>query len=178
MGCKIALIGSHSTGKTVLVKRLAEITKIPVIEELARDYDMNTLDIYEYKFFQKQLLLKQIESEMALKLSNGSFISDRSTIDNMAYFLLKCKEVSTDEEEMRYVEVAIENALSYDYIFYIPIEFPMDTSDDFRFKDELFREQVDEKIVQIIGLFKIDAITISGTLEERVSSILEAIKWN
>ena len=178
MDRKIALIGSHGTGKTSVVERLAEITKLPVIEELARNYDMNTPDMNEYKFFQKQLLLEQIKAEMALKLSNGSFISDRSTIDNMAYFLLKCENVSTEEEKTRYVNIAIQNALLYNYLFYIPIEIPLDNNDEFRFNDEIFRSQVDDKIVQIIELFKLHVITIRGSLDERISTILEMIEWN
>lgn len=178
MNHKMALIGSHGTGKTSVVNRLAEITKIPVIEELARNYDMNTLDMNEYKFFQKQLLLEQIKAEMALKLSNGSFISDRSTVDNMAYFLLKFESVLPHEEITRYVDIAIKNALLYDYLFYIPIEIPLDSSDDFRFKSESFQREVDDKILHIIKLFELPVITVSGSLEERVSTILEVIKWS
>lgn len=175
---RIALIGSHGTGKTSVIKRLSEITKFPVIEELARNYDMNTSNMDEYKFFQKQLLLEQIKAEMALKLSNGSFISDRSTIDNMAYFLLKCKGNLTPEEKRRYVGIAAINALLYTHIFYIPIEFKMDTDDVFRFKSVLFQKQIDEKIIELVKLFEIHVITIRGSLDERVSTILEMIEWN
>ncbi|MCK4666002.1 ATP-binding protein [Candidatus Dependentiae bacterium] len=174
---RIALIGSHGTGKTSIIERLAEITKLPVIEELARNYNMNTSDLDEYKFFQKQLLLEQIKAEMALKLSNGSFISDRSTIDNMAYFLLKCEENSTPEERTRYADIAIKNALLYDYIFYVPIEFEMDTSNEFRFKDILFQREIDEKILHLIKLFEINVTVVKGSLDERVSTIIDVIKW-
>jgi len=174
---RIALIGSHSTGKSCVVEELAHIIKIPVINELARGYDLNTNDINKYKHYQKQILLEQIKSETSLILSNGNFISDRSTIDNAAYYLLKCQNVTTLEERKRYCELAMHNSLHYTHLFYIPIEIPMQ-SDGFRFENELFRSQIDDKILEIISYFNISVITLSGSLDERVSTILEMIKWS
>ena len=174
---RIALIGSHGTGKTSIVEELARITKIPIIEELARNYNMNTPDMDEYKHYQKQLLLEQLKAEAALFLSKGSFISDRSSIDNTAYFLLKCYENSTREEKRRYTQIAIHNSLRYTHLFYVPIEIPLPKDDGFRFKGELFRESVDKRINDIIRYYGVEVTPVTGSLNERVSKILEVIEW-
>lgn len=173
---RIGIIGAHGVGKSSVVEELVGITKIPVIKEIARRYSLNS-NINEYKFYQKQILLEQIKEETSLILSNGNFISDRSTIDNLAYFLLKCKEVSIPEERKRYCEIAMYNTLHYSHLFHIPIEIPLQP-DGFRFQDKLFQSQINDKIIQLTELFEIDVITITGSLEERVSTVLEMIEWN
>ena len=174
---RIALVGSHGTGKTSVVKKLAEITKLPVIEEIARRYDLNTPDMYEYKQYQKQLLIEQIKAEVTIFLSKGSFISDRSSIDNMAYYLLKCKGVSSPEERGRYAKTAMHNALLYTHLFYIPIEFSIPEDDGFRFKGEIFRKDIDNKVNDIFNYYGVDIFVLRGSINERVSTVLEAIEW-
>ena len=175
---RIALIGSHGTGKTSIVEELVRITNLPIIEEIARNYDMNTTNINEYKHYQKQLLLEQIKTETHLILSKGNFISDRSSIDNMAYFWLKCKTNATKQEMVRYGQIAIHNSLRYSHLFYVPIEIPLPTNDEFRFEDEAFQRDIDSKIIEILSKFGVGVITIRGTLNERVRSILEAVDWS
>ena len=175
---RIALIGSHGTGKTSIVEELVRITRLPIIEEIARNYDMNTSNIYEYKHYQKQLLLEQIKTETSLILSKGSFISDRSSIDNMAYFLLKCKLNATKQELVWYSQIAIHNSLRYSHLFYVPIEIPLPTDDEFRFEDEMFQKNIDREINEIISRFGVGVITIRGSLKERVKTILEVIDWS
>lgn len=175
---RIALIGSHGTGKTSVVEELVRITKLPIIEEIARNYDMNTSNVDKYKHYQKQLLLEQIRTETSLILSKGNFISDRSSIDNMAYFWLKCKSNATKQEMVRYGQIAIHNSLRYSHLFYVPIEIPLPTDDGFRFEDEAFQRDIDSKINEIISKFGVGVITIRGTLDERVKTVLEAVDWS
>ena len=176
MDLRVALIGSHGTGKTSIVNKIAEITNLILIDEIARKYNMNTSDMGEYKIYQRKILTKQIKTENEHILSCGNFISDRSTIDNMAYYLLKCKDVTTFEERQRYCEIAIGNIEKYSHLFYVPIEFTL-RDDKFRFLDKKFQHQVDEEILAIISHFKLNVHFISGSLDQRVSKILEVIKW-
>lgn len=176
MDCKVALIGTHGTGKTSIIKKIVETTNLCSINEIARGFDMNTSDMGEYKIYQRKILAEQIKKEIELILLCGNFISDRSTIDNMAYYLLKCKDVTTKYERERYCKIAIENAQKYSHLFYIPIEFELE-DDEFRFLDKKFQQQVDEEILAIISHFKLNVHFISGSLDQRVSKILEVIKW-
>lgn len=98
MDYRIALIGSHGTGKSSMLEKIVKATNLCPIKEVAREYDMNVTDMGAYKILQGKILTQQIKRETELILSCGNFISDRSTIDNMAYFLLKCKDVTTTEE--------------------------------------------------------------------------------
>lgn len=173
---RIALIGSHGTGKTSIVNELFRITKIPVIEELARGYNLNTSDMYEYEEFQHILLLEQIKSETLRILLEGSFISDRSSIDSVAYYFLKCKEISSIEDRRRYVEVAVHNSLHYTHLFYVPIEIPL-KPDGFRFESKRFQRDIDDMIKQLIQDYDMNIITLTGSLDERIKKTLEEINW-
>lgn len=176
MDYKIALLGSHGTGKTSIMEKIVKITALCSIDEIARGYNMNTSDMGEYKIYQRKILAEQIKKENELTLWCGNFISDRSTIDNMAYYLLKCGDVTTKHERQRYCEIAIKNVEKYSHLFYVPIEFALE-DDKFRFLDKNFQHQVDEEILSIISHFKINVNFISGTLDQRVLKILEVIKW-
>lgn len=83
---RIAIIGTHGTGKTTLAKMLSSIFKIPILKELARNHDIRNADPDEYVKIQKDILIEQIASERKYQ----NFISDRSTIDNLAYWIHRC----------------------------------------------------------------------------------------
>jgi nicotinamide riboside kinase len=86
---KIYFSGSHSTGKSTLVRYVSETYKLPKISETARSilserelqldtlrYDMDTVDSYQIEVFNRQL---------AEEAKYKDFVSDRCLIDILAY---------------------------------------------------------------------------------------------
>jgi len=78
---KMAIAGSHSCGKTSLVKALSKKIEIPIINEIAATFLPETRLHIDTQY---KIMSKQIETEKEYK----SFLSDRSIIDNLAYSTL------------------------------------------------------------------------------------------
>jgi len=172
---KIAIIGTHSVGKTTLVNELKKYIDLPVISEIARDFPRDIIDnptnemIRQMNIFESQIYAEFCYYE--------NFISDRSTIDNAAYMIDALQKYGYNIPKKLFVNVvkhinkAINNSDYYDYLFYIPIEIPC-VDDGFRNTDEVERKNID---IIIKSLLK-NRIEITGTVKERVEKVLEIIK--
>lgn len=166
---RIALAGSHGTGKTTLLSETASALGLPALHELAREeikkrgklpHQMTPDELAD---FQATLLYDQVHAERTHK---SGFISDRSLLDVLAYSqgtkyydILKLKAKYVLEER------------PYDKVFYLPVEFPMQ-SDGVRKEDEEFRMEIDRRIKELLTEFKIDFSTVTGNIEERVAKII------
>lgn len=86
---KIYLSGSHSTGKSTLVRYISEKYKLQIVSEVARmilsekelNIDSLRADINLVNNYQQQVFSRQLAEEK--KYDN--FVSDRSLIDVLAY---------------------------------------------------------------------------------------------
>lgn len=173
---KIAIIGTHSTGKTTLLNELKKYIELPIITEIARKFSRDITDDPTMEMMrQSNIFCAQLMQE--IKYNNG-FLSDRSTIDNAAYMILALQKYGHQIPLKQYIYItkcikkAIEHGQDqYDYLFYIPVEF--DAIDDgFRNMDEVERENINF-IIKMSKPFK--TIEITGTVEERVNKVLEYI---
>lgn len=171
---KIAIIGTHSTGKTTLLKALKPHLNLSIITEIARQFPRDITDnpmaemTRQIDIFRKQFYTEKLYE---------NFISDRATVDNAAYMINALKIYGNLISPIMYINVikninkAINHAKEYDYLFYIPIEF--DTVDDgFRNTDNDERVLIDMIIKEIMP----ESVMITGTVEERVKKVLEVIK--
>ncbi len=119
MNKRIAIIGTHSTGKTTLAKALSKELNIPFIEECARNHDVKHASVEEYIKIQKDILTEQISAEN----KHLDFISDRSTIDNLAYWIHSCASRVDALTNMTYTRSALDNARNYTNVFLLVPEF-------------------------------------------------------
>jgi len=171
---KIAIIGTHSTGKTTLVNELKKHIDLPIISEVARNFPR---DITDNPINEMNRQMNIFRLQLSEELRHKIFISDRSTIDNAAYMIDALQKYGYYISKKLFVDVigciniAIENIDRYDYLFYIPIEFDC-VDDGFRNTDEVERENIDMIINKLVP----NKIVITGTIEERVKKVLEIIK--
>jgi nicotinamide riboside kinase len=172
---RIAIIGSQSTGKTTLAKQLSEHLNIQLISEIARRFDKNILSnktSAEYLLIQKELLKLQIEEESKLQ----NFVSDRSTVDNLAYWIHNCSEITNNIENALYIKKAIKNTTIYTHIFQlIPEFYPRD--DGYRDTNIIYQLQIAESIHTILHLNNIKHYRLTGTKEERLIKALEILNY-
>lgn len=106
---KIAIVGSHSCGKTSLVKELSKKVEIPIIHEIAATFLPDTRLHIDTQY---KIMSKQIETEKSYK----SFLSDRSVVDNLAYSSLIYTKDPTNFKN-KYAEC---RSLAYNHLVFKP----------------------------------------------------------
>ena len=171
---RIAIIGSQCTGKSTVAETLSEKLKIPRISEVARKFDKSMFVNKTNKEFcdlQRQILNMQLAEEA----KHTEFISDRSTVDNTAYWIHNCANIATIEENKAYVEKALENVKNYTHLFLLVPEFyPVD--DNFRDTNIIYQLQIAESIHTILHINSIRHHTLRGTHENRIKTALDVLK--
>jgi nicotinamide riboside kinase len=170
---KIAIIGSQSTGKSLIGKELSNRLNIPIITEIARRYDRNELlnvSSERYMILQKDILEQQIIAESQYK----EFISDRSSLDNLSYWINNCANRANLYDNDLYIKKAIENAKIYSHIFLlIPEFYPKD--DGFRSTDIIYQMRIDAIIQTILHLYGIKHYILTGSVDNRIKDAMKIL---
>ncbi len=160
---RIAVIGTHCTGKTSLAKALSEALDIPLLEECARNHEIKSASPLQYVEIQKRILAEQIAAELKFP----GFVSDRSTIDNLAYWLHSCAPIVDAHTNEIYIKKAMNNTRNYTHVFLLVPEF-YPREDGFRNTDIIYQLQIAETINTILYLNRIPHHVLSGTIDERL----------
>lgn len=164
---KIGLCGSHGVGKTSLIDEFVKlhpdhVSIIEGIRNVVVKYDIQK----EYNKGNETLQFIYAYNHIIQIQKLTDFVSDRTLIDNYAYYLsfdFKKKFKSI------YEDLVLSNLDNYDVICYIPIEFECE-NDNFRF-GKSFQKIIDDCILEIINNFNIDVVTISGSFENRLNQL-------
>lgn len=169
MTMKITVIGSHGTGKSTLAKALAKelncnyIHDIVIEEVLKKNFLINENTPPELQLW---MVMRQWELE---KTTPEDWVADKCLFDYLVYGDIVLK----DEEIKKIIKKVVEANASYDFIFYLPLEFPMEEN-GIRSKelqpvvDNCYREYLDKQGVE----HKI----LSGSAEERLNQALSYIR--
>jgi deoxyadenosine/deoxycytidine kinase len=164
---KIAITGSHSTGKTTLCEQLTKLyPDLYYIKETAREQiakfgklpqDMTTKERCK---FQEAVLDSQIEQE----LLHDDFIADRSVFDVLAYSQDLPSYKALYKKAIRHYDLN-----SYDHLFYIPIEFELE-NDGTRPLHLKYQKLIDIRIQDYLRWFKLlhEMFKLTGTVEQRI----------
>lgn len=168
---RIVIIGTHCTGKSTISKKISSILNIPLITECARNYDIPEHPCDKLTEIQRCILNDQLIEEQ----KNENFISDRSTIDNIAYWIHNSSEYVLNKENKEYIEKAIKNVHTYTSIFLLEPEFPL-VDDGFRSLDPIYQQRIDAIIKTILIVYDIQYTKVTGSIDERISKILETIR--
>jgi nicotinamide riboside kinase len=168
---RIAVVGTHGTGKTILAAELTRRLGLPLITERARwvarqmgigHAGQLARDRALAREFQRGVLREQIRAE------NGhpdGFVSDRSALDCYAYWVAYGLEGGPEYR-------ALCLSRPYDLLVYVPPEIPC-RADGFRSMDEPLRRLVDEFTRDLLCHCRYPVLPVAGSLEERAKSVLE-----
>jgi deoxyadenosine/deoxycytidine kinase len=172
MGVKVALIGTHGTGKTTLMNRvLTDYRKFDKMSDAFSDagamfkdklleiLDKNNLQLY---FYARHLYRVSI---------NDDFISDRSVLDALCYAKYENRKGNLSNTMMNFLEdKSFELLNQYDYLFWLRPEFEL-VGEDKRPVDKEYQLAIDNIFQEYIQSKDINIIRLSGTVEERYNII-------
>ncbi len=173
----IGFCGTMSTGKSTLVKVLAELPEFADFHistersKYLRDLGipLNSMsNIYGQVVFL---------SERLSELQNDFLITDRTIIDVMSFTSLST-EIS-EYDKNRFEVFAAPFIKQYDYIFYIAPEIELEDNGVRDINPE-FRMAIDNKIKHYLDYYGFNIKNykqISGTVEERVQQILNVVEF-
>jgi len=179
----IALCGTHGVGKSTLAqalfKELDNLYKVNVgfVDSVARDCPFPINEDTTVKS-QHWIITERIKRELELN-DKDIIICSRTVLDDFAYLLRFQKQMwrklgavlyqDAVDFERKIVEHWMHN---YNYIFYMPVEFKI-KSDDKRSDSAEFQRDIDKIILKELDGYNFS--TVSGSVEERLKTILNAI---
>ncbi len=169
---KIAFIGSHSVRKTNAVHAFASTIgragrSVEVGREVIR---FNPLGLNEGATPEAQLwvLMAQIQQELELRKRAEVLVTDRSVVDNFAYFLRV-----TDGADPFGVEPLIRSwAGTYDLFVRLLPDVAL-LADGVRSTNDAFRDEIETILDRIIPIY----IPAERLLTVRASDVTEAFDW-
>jgi len=170
---KIGLCGTMSVGKTTLVNALKELPEFKdYITRTERSKELMAMGI---PLNTDSTLKGQCVflAERAGELMEENIITDRTVIDVMAFADLS---TSMEDHEKFYLNATLFYLVDdYDILFYVSPEGVEIEDNGVRETNAEYRTAVDEKIKQIVGMYRADTVTISGTVEERIEQVKKAV---
>ena len=173
---KIGLCGTMSVGKTTLVNALKDVPEFKdYVTRTERSKELMAMGIplnTDSTVKGQSVFL----AERASELMEKNIITDRTIIDVMAF--AKCSESMYYFEADDFCQFASYMLEEYDYIFYVSPEGVEIEDNGIRETDADYRKMIDEEIQLLTTRYRHrvkNLIEISGSTEERIKSIKEAI---
>ena len=169
---RIAIVGSHSTGKTTLAIALSEILRIPyakrdfaidIAREIAPQKNMDQLLPLEHWKIQKRIL----QGYQKMLISHDPFVSDGTVFTWKPYteqFVGK-ELLSKESSYLNFLKILSALKKQYSHIFYLPPEIPL-VLDGFRSISNDVRLALDKAIVNELSSVKY--VKLTGTLQDRL----------
>lgn len=184
---KVTFVGAHGTGKTTLVNALREhMTSLGIMcsitPEVPRIVCENAGD---RTFFRRgnNSLLKQAVLLVGQPVYEGDtsagdesiLLCDRAILDHWAYTRHSFMQELESQNVLRPLDsIVAKHCRSYNFIFYVPIEFaPQD--DGTRESDREFQRAIDEEIRELLKTYKLAYHIINGTVPERVAQVMSVL---
>ena len=168
---KIGFCGTMSVGKTTLVNTLKNIPEFKDYHfATERSKYLNSLGIplnNDSTLKGQNIFL----AERCAELMNEDLITDRTVVDVMAFTKL-AKSISYIDGDA-FEEYAKRFIREYNYIFYISPEGIAIEDNGVRETDELYRNEIDLNIRQLLAKYQPWHHVLTGSTEERVKQVLK-----
>ncbi len=168
----IIFTGAQGTGKSTVLNRFKE-KGYDTITEVVRNLSKRGIKINEQGNTESQKMI--FNEYIKLFEQNPNAVSDRGLTDVLAYTKYLYDNGQIDSDEYLREQAVLTKSLRFnDLYIYFPIEFPV-VDDGVRSTDESFRKAIDKNILDILIKFNIPYVRVTGTVDERVEVITNAI---
>jgi nicotinamide riboside kinase len=176
---KIAITGAQSTGKSTLLHSIKNSklrdTVLPNYvfnDELTRKINQKGVTINEQGNNLTQLLTINVHVSNIIQ---DKFVSDRCIIDACCYTHWLYQNGKVDEWVMDYSTKVLQQIIfSYDYIFYLPNELPLQ-DDGVRSANKSFRDEIVHLFEYYIDTYNLPVVTLTGTVEQRTNKFFNTL---
>lgn len=167
---KIAIAGSHGTGKSTLGKALCEHFGFNFIPDVVPQAFRLKFPINEScpPETQMWILSKQLELE---RNTPEHWIMEKTLWDNVVYGSYSIK----DKNVIKVIRNIVFSNHNYDLVLYLPIEFPIE-DDGLRSLNVEFQKEIDKGLRKCFHKEKIKFYEISGNVKERISHSISLIE--
>jgi len=172
---RIGLVGTMSVGKTTLAKALGETDRFKdhVVQTERSKYLSNLgIPLNTDSTLCGQFIFL---AERATELLQNSIITDR-TIWDVCAFTLSAKSI-LEWEKRDFVVAAMNLKQYYDYVVYVSPNGIKMEDNGIRETDMIYRNKIDTVIQMLLNEYTpTNLITVSGSTEERITTIISNIK--
>ena len=171
---KIAIIGTHSTGKTTLIKLLhCELQLLGIQSKILPEFSrLCPYPINEQTTLDAQIWIQnqQISQEERIEKDCDVLICDRSTLDNYASMHMASDGQNTRNYEMR----AAKHMESYGAVFKTQKLNIQGQEDGVRTTEEGFRTSIDKRIQYFLYKHNVPHIELAATIDykQHINNIL------
>lgn len=173
---KIGISGAQSVGKTTLLNALRSercFRRYNICNEVTRCVKDLGISINEGGSDISQLLIMKEHIYNLVMFDN--MITDRTSLDGLVYTQWLHSRNNVTEDCLIECTRVFEKTISmYDYIFYIDPEFPIE-DDGVRSTSQQWQKEIVEIFKDNIVEFDLKVIPVSGSVRERVNTILKTI---
>lgn len=174
---RIGIAGAQSVGKTTLLNALRSekfFTGYVICDEVTRRVRSYGLPINEDGNDITQRLI--MNEHIANVFLYDNMVTDRTALDGLVYSKYLFKHVKISQTTLRYVNTVFDRVWSsYDHVFYIEPEFDL-VDDGTRSVDITFRNEVSEIFEHTIDKYKLSVRRVTGTLRNRVNTIMDLLE--
>lgn len=173
---RIGISGAQSVGKTTLLNALRSekcFKDYAVRNEVTRTVKSYGIDINENGSDVSQLLI--MKEHIYNLVMFDDMITDRTALDGLVYTHWLWANGKVSEECAKECKAVFDKIIGmYDYMFYIKPEFPIE-DDGVRSSSQQWQDEIVKLFDLNINQYNINVIPVSGSVRERVNTILKTI---
>jgi nicotinamide riboside kinase len=169
---KIAIVGTHSTGKTTLCHDLVAALRhagkdAQVVNEVARScpFQVNEGTSFEAQYW---ILTAQIKQELEYGDLHDIVVCDRGVVDNYMYLLRKFP----DKADVL-TPLILHHCRTYDLIIKTTIEKEAE-ADDFRSSNTSFQREIDSMLTAFLETHSIPHVVLTG--KDKIATMLSLLE--
>lgn len=173
---RIGISGAQSVGKTTLLNALRSekcFKDYTIRNEVTRSVKALGININESgNDISQQLIMKEHIYNLVMF---DNMITDRTSLDGLVYTSWLYDSGKVSPECFVETQAVFEKTIKmYDYVFYIAPEFPIE-DDGVRSASQEWQNEIVTLFDAVIDTYNVPVINVSGSVRERVNTILKTI---